>query len=87
LTFVDFRAQNRTVDVDELRERQDGVISHRQAIAAGMTESAIRHRLNSKRWQQLHRAVYATFDGPVSRRAIIWAALVGTSSPGSHGAP
>jgi hypothetical protein len=55
---------------------QAGVVSRRQALRAGMTSDAIRAKVRSRRWQTLYRGVYATFTGPPSRRARLWAAVL-----------
>lgn len=60
----------------ELLESQRGVITRRQALAAGMTGKAIVVRLRSERWQRLQTGVYATFTGEPSREALLWAAIL-----------
>jgi hypothetical protein len=62
--------------LDEVIDRQCGVVTRAQALAAGMTPDAVRSRLRSGRWQVLHRAVYLTFSGPVPRAAQRWAAVL-----------
>lgn len=57
---------------------QGGVISRRQALDAGMSPSAINSKLVSKRWQRIRPGVYATFTGPLTRRAELWAAVLYT---------
>jgi hypothetical protein len=44
--------------------RQQGVISWRQAIAAGVTESTIRANVRAGRWRRVLPGVYATFSEP-----------------------
>ena len=67
-------------------ERQDGVVSREQALAAGLTRHAIEARLASGRWQRLYRGVYATFSGPIPRTTQLWAAIlrVGDEAVLSH---
>lgn len=60
----------------ELLERQAGVLSRRQAVAAGMGPTVIDNRLRSGRWQRLQQGVYATFTGLPSREPVLWAALL-----------
>lgn len=60
----------------ELLELQQGVISRRQALAAGMTSKAIVVRLETERWQRLQTGVYATFSGVPPRAAMLWAAVL-----------
>lgn len=55
---------------------QEGLITRRQAIQVGMATSAIEWKLQSRRWRQVHWGVYATFTGPLSRRALLWAAVL-----------
>jgi Transcriptional regulator, AbiEi antitoxin len=55
---------------------QNGVVSRQQALDAGLREDAIERRLRSGKWQRLHRGVYATFTGPLSREAKLWASVL-----------
>ena len=64
-------------EFDHLLDHQARVITRRQALGAGLTRDVIYFRLNSGRWQQLHRGVYATFSGPLSRGTLLWAAVLG----------
>jgi len=65
---------------------QAGVVSRQQALDAGFTEKAIEWRLHTGAWQRLHRRVYATFTGNLSRDARLWAAVlrVGPGAVLSH---
>lgn len=54
---------------------QCGIIDRPQAMQAGFSERQIWHRLRSGKWQQVHDGVYATFTGPLTREARLWAAL------------
>jgi hypothetical protein len=56
--------------------RQAGVVTRQQARRAGITDSAIRQRVLSGRWQRLFPGVFACFSGPVSRPARLWAAVL-----------
>lgn len=69
-----------------LAEAHDGIVTRQQAIAGGMTRSAIQARLVSRRWQQVYRGVYAIFSGPLDRRARLWAVIlyVGKGAVFSH---
>jgi hypothetical protein len=58
-----------------LLDGQAGIIDREQARRLGFTDRQITHRVNSDRWQRLHQGVYATFSGPVSRDARLWAAI------------
>jgi len=63
-----------------LREQarlQAGVISRRQAMqTGGMSRNGIHTKVTSGRWRHIHLGVYATFTGPVTRDASLWAALL-----------
>lgn len=60
----------------EVLERQEGVLSHGQAIGAGLSRHVIAGRLASGQWQRLYRGVFATFSGPVPRHAQLWGAVL-----------
>lgn len=59
-----------------LAKSQAGLISWRQATGEKMTRSAIRSRVMSGRWRIVYRGVYATFNGPLTRDAQLWAAVL-----------
>jgi hypothetical protein len=65
---------------------QSGVVSRSQAMRAGLSPDIIKFRISSKRWTQLYPGVYATFTGPPSRNARLWAAvlLAGSGAVLSH---
>ncbi len=46
------------MSLDSVLARQAGVISRRQALAAGLGADAIDHRLRLRRWRPLHPGVY-----------------------------
>jgi hypothetical protein len=54
---------------------QDDVIGLAQALTV-MSRKAVRHRLATGRWQQLHRSVYVTHNGPVTAVQARWAAVL-----------
>jgi hypothetical protein len=60
----------------ELARFQGGVVTRKQALAAGLSTGAIVSKLRYARWRQIYRGVYATFTGPVSREARLWAAVL-----------
>ena len=62
--------------LDEVAARQHGVMSRAQCLAAGLTEDAVRARLAAGRWCRLHPGIFAPFTGPVTRTALLWAALL-----------
>jgi very-short-patch-repair endonuclease len=61
---------------EETAAAQAGILTRRQARAAGLTDEAIDVRLESGRWQRVHFGVLATFSGPVNRDAQLWAAVL-----------
>ena len=58
-----------------LLDVQCGITDRSQARQAGFSDRQIWHRLRSGRWQQVHEGVYATFTGPLTPEARLWAAL------------
>jgi hypothetical protein len=62
--------------VMELVDWQAGVISRQQLLDAGLTAKMVVRRLDSGRWQVLHRGVYATFTGTPGRQTQLWAAVL-----------
>jgi hypothetical protein len=69
-----------------LLDLQSGIVSRGQAYAHGLDDDRIENRLRSGRWRAAHRGVYATFTGPLSREAVLWAAVLraGRGSALSH---
>jgi len=55
---------------------QAGVVTRQQALHAGLSGSAIRWKLKRGHWQPIYLGVYATFTGPISRQAQLWAAVL-----------
>jgi hypothetical protein len=65
------------IDLLVLARAQDGLVTRRQVLAAGMTVDALRHALGrGNRWQRVLSAVYATFTGPLRERHLVRAALL-----------
>lgn len=60
----------------EVARAQAGVISRRQAIASGMSSSAIRSKITNGRWQQVFPGIYAVFTGPLRRDTRLWAVVL-----------
>ncbi len=67
-------------------ERQAGIVTRQQALDAGMSRGAVDHQVRSRRWHVVHPGVYATFTGPLSFTARVWAALLhaGPDAVASH---
>ena len=59
-----------------LARNQAGVVSRQQALSSGLTRGMIDTKVRFARWRQVHRGVYATFTGPVTRDAQLWAAVL-----------
>lgn len=51
------------MDLDEVVRAQHGVCSTAQALAAGLTEDAIRWRVSTGRWRRLGRGIYRAQTG------------------------
>ena len=58
-----------------LLDSQCGIVDRAQVRQAGFTIRQIEHRLNSGKWQRVYSGVYATFTGPLTHEARLWAAL------------
>jgi hypothetical protein len=72
--------------VQQVSQRQAGVLSRSQAVAAGLTRSQVVHAVRSGRWRRLHPGVYATFTGPLPFATRLWAGLLhaGPDAVASH---
>jgi very-short-patch-repair endonuclease len=62
--------------ISDMVDRQHGVLTREQAMGAGLSRGLIAARLDSGRWQRLHRGVLVTFSGPVPREAQLWGAVL-----------
>jgi predicted transcriptional regulator of viral defense system len=62
--------------LNDLTRCQAGVITRQQALAAGVSTSAIVSKVAHGRWRQIYRGVYATFTGPLTREGRLWAAVL-----------
>jgi len=62
--------------IADLLDNQHGVLTREQATSAGLSPRVIAARLDSGRWQRLHRGVFAAFSGPVPREAQLWGAVL-----------
>src|SRR6185437_14691731 len=71
-----------TADVDAYRtwlvllSVQQGIVDRAQALRAGFTRRQIEYRVRSGTWRTVYPATYATFNGPLSRDARLWAAVL-----------
>ncbi|MEN4398630.1 type IV toxin-antitoxin system AbiEi family antitoxin domain-containing protein [Mycolicibacterium senegalense] len=64
------------MDVDNVLRQQDGVISRRQALDAGLREHEIRRRLRRNEWARVHPGVYVDHTGPLTWSQRAWAAVL-----------
>jgi len=65
-------------DWRDIAARQAGVISRAQALAAGLTDSGLRAKISSERWQRPFHGVYFTSAAQPVLVQRAWAALVAT---------
>jgi hypothetical protein len=54
---------------------QDDVVSRRQALRT-LSQKAVRHRLESGRWQAAHAGIYVAHSGPITRDQRRWVAVL-----------
>jgi very-short-patch-repair endonuclease len=82
------------VDIDEVLRSQDGVISRRQALAAGLSPTTITTRVTGGQWRAVYPGVYLTrqrdlTDEARPRAAVLWcgpeAAAAGVAAAWWHG--
>jgi len=62
--------------IDQILTDQDGVISRRQALTAGLTPTQVARRLRRREWATVHTGVYLNHNGPLSWRQRAWAAVL-----------
>ena len=70
-----FRRLARRRYVERLAAAQAGVISRRQAYAAGITRWEVRANLHARRWRSFGRQSLVTYTGPLTDRSREWAAV------------
>ncbi|MFN8025705.1 MAG: type IV toxin-antitoxin system AbiEi family antitoxin domain-containing protein [Acidimicrobiia bacterium] len=68
--------------VARLAARQHGIVAMRQAVSAGMTPAAVRHRVNTRRLLPLYPSVYRVAGSPVTWRSNVLAACLAAPGPG-----
>lgn len=71
---------------DDVAGGQAGILTRRQALAAGLSDEAIEAQVGAARWQRVYPGVLATFSGPLGREARLWAVVlsVGAGAVLSH---
>jgi hypothetical protein len=69
-----------------LAEEQDGMVARRQLLACGLSPAQARQRVDTGHWVTVLPGVYATFTGPLSESAKVWAAVLyaGPEACASH---
>ena len=67
---------SRYSDLEHIARDQAGVVSRAQALQLGVTDMAIACSLAARRWQQVHRGVYALFTGSLPESSRFWAAVL-----------
>jgi Transcriptional regulator, AbiEi antitoxin/Protein of unknown function (DUF559) len=72
--------------IADILDTQQGVATREQVVGSGISRQLLARRLESGRWQRLHRGVFAVFSGPVPRRSLLWGAVLraGQDSVLSH---
>ncbi|WP_141014598.1 type IV toxin-antitoxin system AbiEi family antitoxin domain-containing protein [Nocardioides sambongensis] len=63
-------------EIRRLLDRQDGLIGRRQALAAGLTPTAIARLLRRRDWVAVHPGVYVDHNGPLTWTQRAWAAVL-----------
>lgn len=63
-------------EIEDLLDRQDGVISRRQVLAAGHNQTHIARMVRRREWTQVHPGVYVNHTGPLTWRQRAWAAVL-----------
>jgi hypothetical protein len=63
-------------EVSRLLTLQDGVVSRRQALTAGLAPHDIRRLLRRREWAPVHPGVFVDHTGPLTWRQRAWAAVL-----------
>ncbi|MDO3638271.1 type IV toxin-antitoxin system AbiEi family antitoxin domain-containing protein [Mycolicibacterium arseniciresistens] len=63
--------------LDDILRRQDGVLTLRQALCAGLSQDAVDRRVRSGHWRRCARGVYFVDDRPFTDSARVRAAVWG----------
>lgn len=63
-------------EIEDLLDRQDGVISRRQVLAAGRDRTYVARMVRRREWTQAHPGVYVNHTGPLTWRQRAWAAVL-----------
>ncbi len=66
--------------VQKLMERQHGLVAHRQAVAAGLSNAPIRRRVRSRQWLPARPGVYVAGGCPPSYEQAVFAVVLSVGS-------
>lgn len=74
------------LSITDLSATQAGLVTRTQVLDCGLRPKFIAAQLSAGRWQRVHVGVFATFTGPLSDDARIWAAILraGPGAVASH---
>lgn len=64
------------MELQEILDQQDGVLSRRQAIECDLTAADVRRKLRRREWVQVHPGVYVGHTGPLTWLQRAWAAVL-----------
>ena len=64
------------MDLEELMQQQEGLVTRAQVLALGLGDGFIDTRLRRKDWRRVHRGVFIDHTGPLTWRQEVWAALL-----------
>lgn len=64
------------MSIQEILDRQDGVISRRQVRELRETDADIERRLSRREWARIHPGVYVNHTGPPTWNQLAWAAVL-----------
>ncbi|MGO3326456.1 hypothetical protein [Gordonia sp. (in: high G+C Gram-positive bacteria)] len=63
-------------EIADLLQRQDGVVSRKQALECGCTAADVRRSLRRRDWATIYSGVYVDHTGPLTWRQRAWAAVL-----------
>lgn len=71
-------------DVNELMASQHGLITSRQARAAGLSHRQVQRRIDGGDWSRMHRGVYRAAAAPLTWHSEVLAAVLASHGVASH---
>lgn len=63
-------------EIEELLDRQDGVIARHQVLAIGRSQTYVARMIRRREWTQVHPGVYINHTGPLTWHQRAWAAVL-----------